>query len=60
MTKIALDSVKDSGKVRMGAGIRRAAAAAPAAPKPDSKPAPASVADSGKVRLGAGIRRRPA
>ncbi len=58
MTKTTPDAVKDLGKVRMGAGLRRAAA--PAAPKPDSKPAPASVADSGKVRMGAGLRRRPA
>lgn len=50
MATISKDSVKDSGKVRIGAGMKQAAA---------PKAAPASVKDSGKVRIGAGMKRRP-
>lgn len=40
--------VADSGKLRLGAGLRRLAVPAPV---------PASIRDSGRVRLGAGLRR---
>ncbi|PZW49066.1 hypothetical protein C8P66_10392 [Humitalea rosea] len=40
--------IADSGKVRLGAGLRRQAVPAPV---------PASVRDSGRIRLGAGLRR---
>jgi len=51
MATISKDSVKDSGTVRIGAGMKRGAT---------TKVVPASVKDSGKVRVGAGMKRRPA
>ncbi len=43
------DACKDSGTIRLGAGMRRATPAA----EPVSL---AAVADAGRIRLGAGIR----
>jgi hypothetical protein len=50
--KIAVAAIVDTGAIRFGAGMRRAALALPATAVP-----PASVADTGRIRLGAGMRR---
>lgn len=51
MASISKDSVKDAGKVRLGAGMKRSVETKVASS------AAASVKDTGKVRLGAGMKR---
>lgn len=72
MTKLSIDSLRDSGRVRLGAGMRApgavpplpGAATARGAACPPRRAAgmiglvvPAAVADAGRVRFGAGMRR---
>ncbi len=70
MRRICPSNAADTGRVRLGAGMRRALATTPTAAAP-GRPAPAprlvparpaaamppAVFDAGRVRLGAGMRR---